>query len=66
MRAEEWKMTVTGVFGCPLLRQCQEGLAISGAIEARDAGGNTELLNSKKEFIQDGTISQKYGWLFSS
>ena len=59
-------MTVTGVFSRALLRQCREGLAISGAIEERDAGGNIELLNSKKEFIQAGTISQKYGRLFST
>ena len=65
MTARDWRMKVSGIHRRPLLRLCSEGVAISGAIEERDRGANMVILNSKKEFNQPGTISQKFGQLFN-
>ena len=64
MTMNDWRMAVTGVYSRPILRQCREGLSITRALEERELGAKVELLNSKKEFIQPGTIRQKFASLF--
>ena len=63
MKAQDWKMKVTGIYPRPLLRLCSEGVAISGALGERDKGAKVVVINSKKEFNQPGTIAQKFAKL---
>ena len=64
LKATDFTMKVTGTFPRPLMRLCQEGLAISSALDRRDRGERVEVLNSKKEFLQPGTVKQKFTGLF--
>ena len=65
MTYKDWKMEITGNYSRAILRQSKEGISISGAIKERDRGARIQILNSKKEFIQPGTIAPKFGQLFA-
>ena len=62
-KIKEYKMSVTGVFPRPVLRQAQEGTLIGRAIEDIQCGQRLVLLNSKSEFNQPGQVKAKYGKL---
>ena len=66
MTAKDFSMTVTGIYPRPLMRQCQEGLAIGAALDRRDRGDQVEGMNSKKEFLQPGTIRPRFEGLFQA
>ena len=57
LEPSDFCMKVTGCYPRPLLRLCQEGLAIGAAIQRKERGeGVVEVMNSKKEFLQPGSI----------
>ena len=60
MKAEDFRMEITGRFSREIARQCQEGIAISKALDAIGQGLDVELLNSKSEFLQSGVVTRRF------
>ena len=56
-------MSIMENYDRPILRQCRESISIARALVDRDKGTNIEVMNSKKEFIQPGTIRPRFGRL---
>ena len=56
-----FRMSVVDQHSRPILRQSQEGLAISQSIREREEGRKRIILmNSRKEFYQPGIINPSF------
>ena len=60
MDDKDFKMTLEDNFSRAILRQSFEGVSIARAVQAREAGANVWLLNSKREFFQPGVVRPKF------
>ena len=56
MDRKDFRMRVEETFAWPVLRQAFEGCAINWSLDLRNMGARLELLNSKSEFNQPGTV----------
>ena len=61
----DFKMRILGCYSRAIVRQCREGISISRALGDRDRGQAINIKNSKKEFIQPGTIRPRFGRLLA-
>ena len=62
---EDFRVEITGQYSRPIVRQCQEGVALAKALEAKQKGGAVEILNSKMEFLQPGVVTRQFSALLS-
>ena len=62
---DDFKMVILGGSGRPVVRQCQEGILIQRALEAAEQGQRLQLLNSKSEFLQPGTVGRSFSGILS-
>ena len=59
----DFQMNVTGKFSREIISQCQEGVAISKALEAVKKGQGLVLLNVKSEFFQPWVETRQFAGL---
>ena len=62
---EDFVPEVLGQYSRPIVRQSQEGVSLSRALEARRQGINMEIMNSKNEFLQPGVVTRRYSGLLN-
>ena len=60
---EDFVPEVLGHHSRPIVRQSQEGVSLSRALEAKRQGLNIEIMNSKNEFLQPGVVTRRYSGL---
>ena len=65
MEPGDFRVDISGKYPRPILRQCQEGVALAKALEIKNQGGPVEILNSKMEFLQPGVVSRQFKALLS-
>ena len=59
----DFKFEVEGQFSRAIVRQCQEGVSLSRALEAKRQGLQVEIMNSKNEFLQPGVVTRRFSGL---
>ena len=61
----DFKVEVSGRFLRPIVRQCQERVALAKALDDKNKGVAIEIINSKMEFLQPGVVSRQFSSLLS-